>query len=244
MLQINKLAKLFKDYAGIQDHSIAFSELLDYMLIAFKKYDHEAEQDKALELLSGHKKKDLLVSVITEIGALSEGFGDPLGALYEQCISRGQHGQYFTPPHVSDFMALILLVENGTATETVFDPACGSGRMLLGAAKVNRHLRCYGADIDLICCKIALVNLLLNSLSGEIAHMDSLSNEFYAGYTVATALIDGYHYPYYRNLANREESYIWRQGISKKPHQSAFTTPFNPEKSKHVDGVQGNLFEQ
>jgi type I restriction enzyme M protein len=86
--------------------------------------------------------------------------------------------------------------------------------------------------------------MLLNSLTGEIAHMNSLTNEFYAGYKVATVLIDGYHYPYYKEITDREESYIWRQGIIKNPQKSPFATPFNPEKSKHVDGVQGNLFEQ
>ena len=62
--------------------------------------------------------------------------------------------------------------------QTVIDPTCGSGRMLLAAAKRNRHALFYGADLDVTCCKMTLINMLFNSLTGEITHMNSLSNEF------------------------------------------------------------------
>jgi type I restriction-modification system DNA methylase subunit len=79
--------------------------------------------------------------------------------------------------------------------ETILDPACGSGRMLLAAAKINRHNTFFGADLDGTCCKMALINMLLNSLQGEISHMKSLSKEFFRGYKVKTTLINGYHMP-------------------------------------------------
>jgi type I restriction-modification system DNA methylase subunit len=210
-MQLNNLISLFTKYADTQDYSTAFSQLLDYMLTPFKWHEHDRRQ--ALASLLAHKKRELLLPIITEIGQLSEGFADPLGSLYEQLISKGRLGQYFfTPPHVSDFMAALTIGDSAIPGKTVFDPACGSGRMLLSAAKINRHLRLYGADIDLVLCRVTLANMLLNSLTGEIAHMNTLTNEFYIGYKTDTILRAGYHIPYYREFAVREESVIWRQG--------------------------------
>ncbi len=92
--------------------------------------------------------------------------------------------------------------------QKVLDPACGSGRMLLSAAKRNRHALLYGADLDSNCCKMALTNMLLNSLTGEIANMNSLSNEFFTGYQVQTTLLNGYHMPCYVEFSDLALSYI------------------------------------
>ena len=56
--------------------------------------------------------------------------------------------------------------------------ASDSIRMLLAVAKLDRSSLLNGADLDITCCKIALLNMLLNSLTGEIVHMNTLSNEF------------------------------------------------------------------
>ena len=54
-----------------------------------------------------------------------------------------------------------------------------------------------------------LLNFLLNSLNGEITHMNTLSNDFYFGFKTYTKVVDGFHYPYYIEFSNPEESYIW-----------------------------------
>jgi len=97
MKDITTLTKLFAQYAYTQSYSTAFSELLDYFLVPFKWYETKEEQLNALSHVTSHRKKDMLVSLLTEIGELSEGFEDPLGTLYEQLISKGQKGQFFTP---------------------------------------------------------------------------------------------------------------------------------------------------
>jgi len=215
-MYLNNLIKSFTEFAGSEDYSVAFSKLIDYLLIPFKQHEQVEERRKALILFAEHDKRNLLMPIITEIGELSEGFNDPLGSLYEDVISKGRLSQFFTPPHISDFMAAITVGANAAPGRTVFDPACGSGRVLLSAAKINRHLLLYGADIDLILCKVALVNMLLNSLTGEIAHMNSLTNEFFAGYKTDTILKNGYHVPYYVEFADCNESQIWRQSLIKK----------------------------
>ena len=96
--------------------------------------------------------------------------------------------------------------------------------------------------LDITCCKMTLVNMLLNSLQGEIAHMNTLSNDFYKGYKVSTTLVNGYHMPYYIEFTEPELSYIWLRPV-KDQTKSAFTTPFEPVKaSQPINGVQGSLF--
>lgn len=240
MKDTNKLLKLFEQYASAQNYAIAFSELLDYFLIPFKWHENQELREQALKQLTTHPKKDILVSLLTEIGELSEGFKDPLGALFELRISKGQSGQFFTPEPITDFMASSIVTKDMEAGKTVCDPACGSGRMLLAAARINRQLRFYGADIDPICCKMSLVNMLLNSLSGEIAHMDSVLNDFYRGYKTYTVLKDGFHYPYYYEFTEPHESYIWLRPTAKS--KQGFDTPFEPTKSAPAIGIQGTLF--
>ncbi|MBB5397191.1 N-6 DNA methylase [Mucilaginibacter sp. AK015] len=228
MKDTSKLFALFKEYAYGHNYAIAFEELLDHFLLPFKYYESKEEQQQTLAQFVANKREDSLVAVLSEIGELSEGFEDPIGTMYEKLISKGQHGQFFSPEHVAGLIAACAIGEHTKPGQTVCDPACGSGRMLLAAAKINRHLLLYGADIDLLCCKMAVANMLLNSLSGEIAHMDSLSNTFYRGYRLGTVILkDGYHYPYYVEFTDPEESVLWKRPLQTL-HKTAFDTPFNP----------------
>ncbi|SHN26127.1 N-6 DNA methylase [Mucilaginibacter sp. OK098] len=239
----NKLFSLFDQFAYTQNHASAFSNMLDFFLMAFKRHDAQQDRLKALELLTTHPKREQLVALYAEIGELSEGFHDPLGQLFEQRISNGRKGQFFTPEPLTEFMARSMGIDSLLPKQTVCDPACGSGRMLLAVAKINRHLHFYGADIDVVCCKMAVINMVLNSLTGEIAHMDTLANEFFKGYKTGTVLKDGYHYPCFAEFSDPNESYIWLRPIDSK-ESTAFDAPFIPTKSPLMSsGVQGSLFD-
>jgi tRNA G37 N-methylase Trm5 len=125
--------------------------------------------------------------------------------------------------------------------QKVLDPACGSGRMLLAAAKRNRQALFFGADLDITCCKMALLNMLLNSLTGEIAHMNSLSNEFFTGYKIDTVVVSGYHMPLYIEFTDPELSNIWLHPL--KGNTAKFDKPFEPVRAAQpINGVQGSLF--
>ncbi|HEY8892207.1 MAG TPA: N-6 DNA methylase [Clostridium sp.] len=212
-------------------------------MLPFKKYSTIDEQSQALETYKTHPKVEQLVNLVTLIGDLSEDFNDPLGELYMQAISNGFNGQYFTPTPVCEMISAITIGECLESKETICDPACGSGRMLLASAKFNRHSKFYGADLDNTCCKMALVNMLLNSLTGEIAHMNTLSNEFYNGYKTSTILIDGFHMPHFIEFTEPELSYIWLKPLKCKEVKPAFTMPFEPVKATQpINGVQGSLF--
>jgi len=209
MKDISRLCSLFSSYAHEKNYAVAFSELLDTFLLAVKFFDTAEERKQALQHIQNAPKRDSLLAVFEEVGLLSEDYYDCFGELYMRQISKGQHGQYFTPPHVCDLMSA-LTASTTQASQSVYDPACGSGRMLLSVAKINRNAVFYGADIDGICAKMAVANMLLQSLTGEIAQMNSLTYDFSKGYRVGVQLYDGHFYPWYKEIPNAEDSVIWR----------------------------------
>ncbi len=77
------------------------------------------------------------------------------------------------PPLTS---AVPTLNESG-ARRSVFDPACGSGRMLLAVAQINRHWDFCGQDVDGRCAKMAALNLAFRNLYGYVIQGNSLALE-------------------------------------------------------------------
>ncbi|WP_147238675.1 N-6 DNA methylase [Mucilaginibacter hurinus] len=79
-----------------------------------------------------------------------------------QAISNRRNGQYFTPEPLCDMIGMMQVDNDSELKKTVLDSSCSSIRMFLSAAKLNRHMKFYGADLDITCCKMALVNMLFN----------------------------------------------------------------------------------
>ena len=102
---------------------------------------------------------------------------DILGDLFQGAIAYGDRGQFFTPEWVCELMAQLTSDENGTSSARVCDPCCGSGRMLLAAASVNRNRLFVGQDADLRCVRITSINLGLRNLYGYAIWGNSLANE-------------------------------------------------------------------
>ena len=107
---------------------------------------------------------------------------DVLGEIYQAQITYGEHGQFFTPEHITDFMSNIIGKDTKKSIEkvpeTIMDPCCGSGRFLLSSAKANPNNYFIGQDIDERCCKMAIINLWIHDLNGEIRKRDSLLNKY------------------------------------------------------------------
>jgi hypothetical protein len=101
---------------------------------------------------------------------------DVLGDLYMEYISRGQHGQFFTPMNLTDMMAQIVGGKDG---KTMSDPACGSGRTLISMSKVNSNMRFVGVDLDPTCAKMTALNMWLFDLNADIYQGDSLKMEMH-----------------------------------------------------------------
>ena len=121
-----------------------------------------------------------------------DGLHDALGDLFMEYLSFGKNGQFFTPQPICDMMAIMSFTEEPKNGQTVCDPACGSGRLLLGAEKRNRELRFYGSDVDLLCVKMTVLNLALNNLRGEIVWGNPLSLEVYGSFIIEREIFTGF----------------------------------------------------
>ena len=99
---------------------------------------------------------------------------DMLGAAYEYLLrqfadeSGKKAGEFFTPRAVVKLLIGILAPQPG---ESVYDPACGSGGMLVETINTvretgadTRTLRLYGQEVNLTTAAIARMNLFLHDL--------------------------------------------------------------------------------
>lgn len=109
---------------------------------------------------------------------------DALGQIYEHLASRSKAsrmGQFFTPAGLCDVIARVTVGEDVmTKEQTIIDPACGSGRMLLSAHAANReHGLMFAADLDPMCVKMCALNFWLHGIRGEVACMNSITQKWY-----------------------------------------------------------------
>ena len=168
-----------------------------------------AKEDRYLEIVRNYEKPDAYLmaeafgSLVIEMDNNGTGLKDGFGDFYMEYLSHGRNGQFFTPEPICDMMSRIL--NPAGFGEKVADCCCGSGRMLLAAAKINRNSLFFGADIDRTCAMMCLINLCLNGLWGEVCWMDTLMNRFYAGWRIELHSEKGV--PYIREI-NKEESYL------------------------------------
>jgi len=137
------------------------------------------------------KRNERLVKLLNAIGDLGLGdFGDntidAFGDAYEYLMTMyasgagKSGGEFFTPQEVSELLARITVVGK-TEVARVYDPACGSGALLLQFAKVlgkeNVTQGFYGQEINLTTFNLARINMFLHDVNYEkfdLAHGDTL----------------------------------------------------------------------
>jgi type I restriction enzyme M protein len=137
------------------------------------------------------KRNEKLVKLLQAIGDLKLGdfadhtidaFGDAYEFLMTMYASSAgkSGGEFFTPQEVSELLARITVVGK-TAVNKVYDPACGSGSLLLMFAKVlgkeNVRKGFYGQEINLTTYNLARINMFLHDVNYEkfdLSHGDTL----------------------------------------------------------------------
>lgn len=100
---------------------------------------------------------------------------DPLGDYYEFLASsskKSKLGQFFTPPSLCNMMAQIVISEKWG--QTINEPCCGSGRMILAANQITKGNYYVCQDLDPICAKMTAVNLAFHEIKCEVHCMDTL----------------------------------------------------------------------
>lgn len=109
---------------------------------------------------------------------------DILGDAYEYLMrnfateSGKSKGQFYTPAEVSRVVAAVAGVSRADSPkQTVYDPTCGSGSLLLKAAeRAGVDLTIYGQEFDITTRGLAVMNMILHGKeTAEIAQGDVLA---------------------------------------------------------------------
>ena len=139
------------------------------------------------------KRNELLVKLLESVGELQLGnyadnsidaFGDAYEYLMTMYASSAgkSGGEFFTPQEVSELLAKITVVGKKKVNK-VYDPACGSGSLLLQFAKVlgkdNVTDGFFGQEINITTFNLCRINMFLHDINYEkfdIAHGDTLTD--------------------------------------------------------------------
>ena len=137
------------------------------------------------------KRNDKLVKLLDGIGEMKLGdfqentidaFGDAYEYLMGMYASNAgkSGGEYYTPQEVSELLTR-LAVAGKSEINKVYDPACGSGSLLLKAAKIlgKEHVRqgFFGQEINLTTYNLCRINMFLHDIDFDkfdIANEDTL----------------------------------------------------------------------
>ena len=114
---------------------------------------------------------------------------DLLGDAYEYLMrhfateSGKSKGQFYTPSEVSRVMAQVIELGNAKdARQSIFDPTCGSGSLLLKAhdeakSRTGLDLALYGQEMDNATSALSRMNMVLHDCpTAEIARDNTLAN--------------------------------------------------------------------
>lgn len=141
----------------------------------------------------GRRGIDTIVKGFSElVNAMEETGQDVLGDIFTGAITYGERGQFFTPDAVCDLMGAMSVPEERTEVpQSICDPACGSGRMLLSVAKRQPHWEFTGQDVDHRAAQMCAINLGLNGLYGWAVWQNSLTLETFRVYRIGFNLHGG-----------------------------------------------------
>jgi type I restriction enzyme M protein len=139
------------------------------------------------------KRNEKLVKLMNGVGDMKLGdykdntidaFGDAYEFLMGMYASNAgkSGGEYYTPQEVSELLTRLTLVGK-TEVNKVYDPACGSGSLLLKFAKIlgkeNVRQGFYGQEINITTYNLCRINMFLHDIDYDkfdIGHGDTLTD--------------------------------------------------------------------
>jgi len=139
------------------------------------------------------KRNERLVKLLNGVGEMKLGdykdntidaFGDAYEFLMGMYAGNAgkSGGEYYTPQEVSELLTRITLVGK-TEVNKVYDPACGSGSLLLKFAKIlgkgNVRQGFFGQEINITTYNLCRINMFLHDIDYDkfdIAHGDTLTD--------------------------------------------------------------------
>lgn len=139
------------------------------------------------------KRNEKIVKLMNGVGEMKLGayrdntidaFGDAYEFLMGMYASNAgkSGGEYYTPQEVSELLTRITMVGK-TEVNKVYDPACGSGSLLLKFAKIlgkeNVRQGFFGQEINITTYNLCRINMFLHDIDYDkfdIGHGDTLTD--------------------------------------------------------------------
>lgn len=165
---------------------VVFQDWLELMVCALIRDD-----ERYLEVMGRYKNDDKEIgsrpadffknAFHALMDAMSKEFHDYLGEIFQEHVTRGENGQFFTPDSACKIMVEIVApdIKEG---QSIMDPSCGSGRTLLAATFKERKAIFYGVDIDIRCVHMTTLNLLFRNVNAAIVWGNTLTLDVWGGY--------------------------------------------------------------
>ena len=183
-------------FANVAKHADTNENLNETLSAAFRAIEASAQGQASEDDLRGlfgdflvdstslgrtvSKRNELLAKVLKAVNNMNlsnkltdntiDAFGDAYEFLMQMyAASAGKSGgEYFTPPAVSELLARLCTIRNQNIRR-VYDPACGSGSLLLKFAKTigknNPNLQYYGQEINPSTYNLCRINMFLHGIS-------------------------------------------------------------------------------
>ena len=136
--------------------------------------------ERLVKLLNGVASMNLGAYKDNTIDAFGDAYEFLMGMYASNAGKSG--GEYYTPQEVSELLTKITVVDK-TEVNKVYDPACGSGSLLLKFAKILGKDKVrngfYGQEINITTYNLCRINMFLHDIGYEkfdIAHGDTLKN--------------------------------------------------------------------
>jgi type I restriction enzyme M protein len=189
----------FKDMVALKGSSNIGDDINKKILGPLAKANQLADMpdfDDATKLGSGKEKVDLLTGLIAIFENKALDFSknradgdDILGDAYEYLMrhfateSGKSKGQFYTPTEVSRIMAQIIGIHEVSTSNntTVYDPACGSGSLLLKVGdEASAKVTLYGQEKDSATSGLARMNMILHdNPTAEIKQGNTLAKPLF-----------------------------------------------------------------
>lgn len=222
--KINQISNRFAPWQVFTDFlectAIAISNSVD-------KPRFEEREKRYLEIAKKYDKKDFdvfpeILAELVEImdKSVQQGeYPDFLGTLFhEMDFHDVQKGQFFTPQDISNFMADMTfnkdtpkqIEEQGYIS--AHDCACGSGAMMLGAARAvrrlgynpSKHLFVVADDLDISCTWMVYIQLSLYGIPAIVNNGNTLTRELFDTWLTPIFICDGWHWKLKNKAAGKE----------------------------------------
>lgn len=100
-----------------------------------------------------------------------------LGDAYMEALGKAHNGQFFTPMDICRLMVGVTFEPEGPINPHVYEPACGSGRLLLAMAELTPALTFHAVDITYLCYLMTLVNMAHRGIVGVVEHGNTISGK-------------------------------------------------------------------